>query len=100
MRVAGPSSLERGLGGWNLLWRPDGTKVRVWSEAGGGVYSCSASPDDGRSTCVATYAAWRRSSRDGERRAPAGRCCSRSSGCSTEPEASLERLVGSGGLTH
>ena len=54
MRVAGPSSLERGLGGWNLPWRSDGTKVRVWSEAGGGVYSWSASPDDDLSTCVAT----------------------------------------------
>ena len=50
MRVAGPSSLERGLGGWNLLRRSDGTKVRVWSEAGGGAYFWSAGLDDGPST--------------------------------------------------
>ena len=80
------------LEGGIFSWRPDGTKVRVWSEAGGGVYSCSASPDDGPPTCVATDAAWRRSRGDGERRAPLALLLSLIRR-SPEPEESLERLV-------
>ena len=93
MRVAGLSSLERGLGGWNLPWRSDGTKVRVWPEAGGGVLLLVSEPRRRPFDLCSYHAACAVPAAMVSGRAPAGAAALAHPGCSSEPEAYLERLA-------